>query len=70
MRITYSAIHRYALRLKLGGKFLTSMTKLVLKVRASISSLIKENLFLYCCELLVLVVIVIFNMSVSKKDTA
>ena len=44
MRIIYNAKHRYTIRLKFGGKFLTSMTKLVLEVRASISSLIKENL--------------------------
>ena len=39
MRIIYSAMHRYAIRSKLGGKFLTSMTKLVLKVSEPVSPL-------------------------------
>ena len=33
MRIIYNAKHRYAVRMKLGVKFLTSLTKLVLEAK-------------------------------------
>ena len=59
MRIIYNAKHRYAIRLRFGNKFLTSLTKLVLKVRVSIYFRIKENLLLFCNEFLAFVVIVI-----------
>ena len=59
MRVIYNAKHRYAIRLKFGDKFLTSLTKLVLEVKASIRSTIKENLLLYSRKFLPFVVLVI-----------
>ena len=44
MRVAYHVKHRYAIRLKFGGKFLTSVTKLVLEVKVSIFSTIKADL--------------------------
>ena len=37
-------------RLTFGDKFLTSLNNLVLRVKASICSTIKENLLLYFCK--------------------
>ena len=49
MGIIYKVRHRYAIPLKFGGKFLTFLTKLVLKGKVSIRCTIKENL-LFCCR--------------------
>ena len=57
MRIIYNVKHRYAIRLKFGGNFLTSPTKLELEAKASIA--IEENLLLYCRKFLAFVVVVI-----------
>ena len=59
LRISYDVKHRYAVRLKFGGKFLTSLTKLVLEEKAIICSIIKEKLLLYCRKLLIFVIAVI-----------
>ena len=59
MRNIYNVKLRYAIRWKFADKFLTSLTKLVVKVRASICSTIKENLLLYCGKFLTFVVVVI-----------
>ena len=48
MRVMYHVKHRYAIRFKLGDKFLTFLTYLVLEAKASICSTIKECLLLYC----------------------
>ena len=48
IKIIYDVKHRYAIRLRFGNKFLTSLTNLVLEAKASICSTIKENLLLYC----------------------
>ena len=61
MRILYHVTHCYTIRLKLGDNFLTSLTKLVLQVKARICSTIKENLLLYCGEFLTFAVIVIIQ---------
>ena len=49
----------YAIRLKFGYKFLTSLTRLVLEVKASICPIIKENLLLHCGMFLAFVIVVI-----------
>ena len=59
MRVTYNVKQRYTIRLKFGGKFLTSLTKLVLDAKASIRYKIKENLLLYCRKFSTFVVVVI-----------
>ena len=60
MKPMYIVKHRYAIRLKFGGKFLTSLTKQGLEAKTSICcSTIKENLLFHCLEFLAFVVIVI-----------
>ena len=59
MKVTCNLKHRYAIRLKLGGKFLTSLTKLVLEAKVSICSTIRDILLLYCYKFSVFVVVVI-----------
>ena len=59
MRIIFNVKHRDAIRLKFGGKFLTSLAKLVLETKASLCSTINENLLLYCRKFSVFVVAVI-----------
>ena len=56
MRIICNVKHRYAIRLKLGDKFLTSLTS-------------KENLLLYCCKFSAFVVVAYFYKKVcfTKK---
>ena len=61
MRIIYNVKHSYVFRLKFGCKFLTSQTKLVLKAKASVCSTIKENLLLYCRNILAFVAVVIIQ---------
>ena len=51
IRIIYNVKHRNAICLKFGDNFLTSLTKLVPQVKASICSTINENLLLYCRKL-------------------
>ena len=41
----YNVKHRYAIPLKFEDKFLTSLTKLVFEAKASMCSIIKQNLF-------------------------
>ena len=59
MGMIYNVKHRYAIRLKFGDKFLTSLTKLMPQVKASICSTIKENLLSYCRKFLAFVIAVI-----------
>ena len=53
MRIFNDLKHRHAIFLKFGNRFFTSLVMLGLEVKASICSVIKENLFLYCSKFLV-----------------
>ena len=55
----YNIKHLYVIRLKFGDKFLNSVTKSVLEVKASTCSAIKENLLLYCRKFSAFVVVVI-----------
>ena len=48
MRVICNAKHPYAIRLKLGDKCLTPLTKLELEAKTRICSTISENLLLYC----------------------
>ena len=61
MRVIYDVKYSYAILLKFGDKFLTSLTKLVLEAKASICSTIKENLLLYCKFSAFVVVIIILH---------
>ena len=61
MRVIYDVKHRYAILLKFGDKFLTSLTKLVPEAKPSICSTIKENLLLYCTFSAFVVVIIILH---------
>ena len=45
MKIMYNVKHRYAVRLKFVEKFLTSLAKLVLRMKAIFCSTTIENLF-------------------------
>ena len=36
MKVMYNVKHRYAIRLKFGGKVLTAITKIMLRAKASI----------------------------------
>ena len=58
MRIIYNVKHHYAVHLKLGDKFLTSLTKLVFQVKSSICSTIIGNLLLYCLKFSAFIVVV------------
>ena len=48
MIIIYNVTRRYAIRLKFGGKFLTSLTKLTSQARANICCTIKRSVLLHC----------------------
>ena len=48
MRIFNSVKHCHAICLTFGGKLFTSLTMLGFEAKASICSVIKENLILYC----------------------
>ena len=58
MRIFYNIKYCYAIHLKFGDTFLTSLSKLVLKVKASICSTIMESL-LYCRKSSAFLIVVI-----------
>ena len=59
IRVMYNVKHRYAICLKFGDKFLTSITKLLLEAKASVYFTIKENLLLYCLMFLSFVAVVV-----------
>ena len=48
MIIIYNVTRRYAIHLKFGGKFLTSLTKLTSQARANICRTIKRSVLLHC----------------------
>ena len=67
--------HRNAILLKFGGKFLTSLTKLVLEGKPSICFTVKENLLASCRKFSPFAVAVIISpifiaRSVSQRNTA
>ena len=59
MRILNNSKHRHAIHLKFEDLFSISLSKLVLKAKASIYSAIKANLPAYCLKLSVFVILVI-----------
>ena len=59
MKLFNKVKHRHAIWLKLGDRFFTSLTMLRCEAIASICSVIKENLILYCRKFPVFVVVVI-----------
>ena len=59
METIYIIKPRYAIRLKFGDKFLTSLTKSELEVKVSICSTIKGNLLSYCPKFSTFLVVVI-----------
>ena len=59
MQIIYNVRHHYAIRFKIEGKLLTFLTKLLLKLKASICPAIKENPLLHCRKFSPFVVVVI-----------
>ena len=59
MRIMCNTKHRHAVGLKFDDKFLTSLSKLVLKAKVNICSTIKENLLLYCRKFSAIAVVII-----------
>ena len=58
IKIIYKLKHHYAILLKFGHNFFTSLTKFVLEAKASICSEIKENLPLHCRKLSAFAVVV------------
>ena len=75
MRLIYSVKCRYAIRLKFRDKFLTSLTKLVLEMKSSIYSTIKENILLYLFKFLAFAFVVIKSCTfitrpVPQRNTA
>ena len=75
IRIICSVKHRCAIRLKFGGKFSTSITKLMLRARDNICSTINENVLLYCHKFPPSVVVIMsthifITRSVSQRHTA
>ena len=51
--------HRQVIHLKFRGTFFTSFTKLLLEVKTSVCSTIKENLLLFCRKFLAFVIVII-----------
>ena len=59
---------RYLIRWKFGDKFLTSLTKLVVEVKAIICSKIKGNLLLDCRRFLAFFVgVMVYHIFITKK---
>ena len=73
MRTIYNEKHRHAIRLKFGEKFLTYLTKLVLKVKASICSAIKEKIFTMllfsACQNCIFIRMYVFTRSILPLST-
>lgn len=59
MRIIHNVRQRYAIRLKFGGKAVTSLTQLELEAKPSICSTTKDDLLFYCRNFLTFVAVVI-----------
>ena len=65
--------HCQTICMKFGNKFLTSLTILGCKAKASTCSIIRENLILYCCKLSRFVVVdinkhILIVRSVSQRN--
>ena len=59
MRIIYYVKYGKAICLKIGNKFLTALTKLVLEAKVSICPTLKEILSLYYRKFFVFIVVII-----------
>ena len=66
MRITHVK-YRYAIHLKFGDKFFTSISKLVLYRKASICSVIKEILHLYCKSAAFVITVLIKHILIARS---
>ena len=74
MRVFYNVKHLHEIRLKIGKTFLASLNTLVVEAKASICSIMKENLVLRCRKFSAFAIVVIIQQDsitscVSQRNT-